>query len=786
LTGLPYIPSKTTNRPLPLSRFLPPPHEGVASTWLKHHFPDSDRKEKNRMVLVPFGADPYLVVEIARAGYQVVVTENNPILRFMIEMIANPPSIDECKNAIADLSASFRGDDRLEPLIRSFYSTHCVKCGFELQVDAFLWDRGATSPYAKLYTCQNCGDSGEKLVQPFDVELSTQFLSSGLHRARALERVTSLNDSDRHFAEEALDAYLPRAIYILFTLINKLDSLQEHKRILSALFLTVFDQATSLWSYPTQRSRPRIISIPTHFKENNIWTALENSIEQWATVETVEHIPVSTWPVLPPEEGGVCLFEGRVKDFLLEFASDPSHDDQQLNQGTDFIAVISALPRPNQAFWTLSVLWAGWLWGKNEASHFKSILRRRRFDWSWHSTALHSAFSAIRAIISVPVPILTLVSEIETGFMISATLAGLAAGYDLKSIALREETENAQLQWIIPVSTDLPIDKKEDSSNAHMISRIREENQKMIIERGEPVSYLHMVSYAFTGKSLIKSELADSVRTPAETYPIISSIISQAFQTDPQLVHIGGSEHSLESGKWWLETGVQSSQDHENYQNLKPLSLADRVEMCIVKYLIERPDPSYFEIDYHVCTNYPGLLTPERSIIQACIHSYAVEENPGSDDWSLRDEDHPANRRENLHEMFSLAENLGNRIGYQVKKAEPDPNFFLPPIHWVDNQQNLRYVFYFQASALVSKTLIIDVYPPDKCILVFPGSRSGLLDQKISNDFRLVNAIQEGWRFLKFRHLRYLANNEAITKENFESLLAMDTITQTDAQIPML
>ena len=42
-------------------------------------------------VLDPFGFSPRLALEAARAGYRVLVTVNNPITRFLLEMSARPP-----------------------------------------------------------------------------------------------------------------------------------------------------------------------------------------------------------------------------------------------------------------------------------------------------------------------------------------------------------------------------------------------------------------------------------------------------------------------------------------------------------------------------------------------------------------------------------------------------------------------------------------------------------------------------------------------------------------------
>ncbi len=107
---------------------------------------------------------------------------------------------------------------------------------------------------------------------------------TALHRARALERVAAPDDPDRSHAEEALECYLPRAVYALITIINKLDSLSlspERRRALLALVLTACDEGCALWAHPAERPRPKQLTLPSRFLEKNVWQALERGVELW-------------------------------------------------------------------------------------------------------------------------------------------------------------------------------------------------------------------------------------------------------------------------------------------------------------------------------------------------------------------------------------------------------------------------------------------------------------------------------------------------------------------------
>ena len=236
-------------------------------------------------ILDPFGTSPRLAVEAARAGYKILITAHNPIARFLIEMASNPPNQEELKSALAVLAASYKAGERMEPYIRSLYNTQCSRCGHIVSADAFLWEHGDPAPYMRIYTCPNCGDSGEHPSTSYDAELVSQFSSGGLHKARALERVVATNDQDRIHVEQALSVYIPRALYALVPIINTIEGLnisplsQKH---LSALLLYAFDQGNAMWRTPRSKERRRQLTIPRHFCENNIWLALEEGIELWS------------------------------------------------------------------------------------------------------------------------------------------------------------------------------------------------------------------------------------------------------------------------------------------------------------------------------------------------------------------------------------------------------------------------------------------------------------------------------------------------------------------------
>ncbi|NJN79887.1 MAG: hypothetical protein HC797_05105 [Anaerolineales bacterium] len=141
------------------------------------------------------------------------------------------------------------------------------------------------------------------------------------------------------------------------------------------------------------------------------------------------------------------------------------------------------MPRPNQAFWTLSALWAGWLWGKDEVEPYKIALRRRRYDWAWNATALFAIFNHLNDLLPDGVPMFGILPEPEPAFLTSAMTAAFSAGFDLQSIALRTGHDPVQVVW-----------QSAKKPNAEKIKQdaIKSSLQKFLSGRGEPASYFHV------------------------------------------------------------------------------------------------------------------------------------------------------------------------------------------------------------------------------------------------------------------------------------------------------
>jgi hypothetical protein len=111
------------------------------------------------------------------------------------------------------------------------------------------------------------------------------------------------------------------------------------------------------------------------------------------------------------------------------------------------------------------------------------------------------------------------------------------------------------------------------------------------------------------------------------------------------------------------------------------------------------------------------------------------------------------------------------------------------PVSWIDDNGNTAYIFYITVSALLGKILLSDHSTANKQankIIAIPGSRAGLVRYKIQQDRRLNHwIIENGWEFVKFRHLRRLSSVGGLNRNNIKEQFSLDPLENTDPQLAL-
>jgi hypothetical protein len=262
---------------------------------------------------------------------------------------------------------------------------------------------------------------------------------------------------------------------------------------------------------------------------------------------------------------------------------------------------------------------------------------------------------------------------------------------------------------------------------------------------------------------------------------LAQNAFQQAFSYRAGFSRYGGSEHSLDVGQWWLKEPDQHND----------IPLADRVEMALVRTLQKRGSLTLDELDAALCAIFPGLFTPNLELVATCLESYGEPEDPSSLAWRLRPPDTPKARRADLVAMQDVLSHLGQSLGFVTSLAgssasdSPTPAG-LTPLVWQDADSEVNYAFYILASAVFGKIVTTPQYSPHKSLIVYPGSRAGLLMFKLHNDPRLNQAVEAGWRFVKFRLVRRLAEDPRLNRANLDAQLDQDPFNNKDPQMQLL
>jgi hypothetical protein len=728
------------SHPLPLGRFLPPVDEGVITQVIKRYVPEGG------LIFDPFGASPMVALESAREGYPVIVAANNPINRFILQKTLQPFSQGRLQAALAQIAAIPKDDSRMEIVLLDLYRSECNRCGQVVIVEYFVWDKELGGPTHKVYTCDHCAFTGEASATEEDWNRAADYSRKGLQHAIALEQVAPSGDTYRQHAEAALGVYPGRAIYALVTLLNKVNQGNYDDITLSAiraLLISTFDAGNAMWSYPEGRPRPRQLIASARFKENNLWRALERAVDIWAL--SSDEIAVAEW------RAGDRIIPGQVT-----IAACAAREVAETLGKGQIAALISVPPRPNQAYWSLSALWTAWLWGREAASSIKVALRRRRYDWTWHAGALRTVLSGIVEYLEEETPGVIYIPEAEPGFLEAAFTGFDASGFALNGRAFRAGEEQAFLQWSFPASEPPAWD--ENIGRQLVNQTIRES----VIGVGEPVPYaiLHAGAWSVLAKErMIASAMQSEKRQALQR---MNDWIEEELGTSAQWEHLTKGVE-IESGSYWFAHPTPSEDP-----------LFDRVERMVLGLLRTVYTVGEVELDGRVCEAFPGISTPDRRLVLACLHSYAQRRGDGL--WTLRPEDYEEARMADCDEVIELLGKLGRTLGYSVPSDEP--------LRWITMEGSTAFTF--RVSEMASWGW--EHMDPDESNLtmVIPGGRSALVAEKARRDPRVREWMHTPGRVIKFRHVRRLASESNLTLGNLAERIAIDPPERQDPQMPLL
>lgn len=745
MKDLPYLYGEAAIRTPPLGSYLPAIQTGLVGRWLDSHLSSSD------WILCPFGTSPQAALEAAQAGFRVLMPIHNPILRFLLKKMAAPPSAEDLNSALVKLASSYKGDQRLKPHLLSLYETDCPLCGRKTSAAAFIWDKSSREPVRKICRCTECGEETGGEITEADLKQALAFSDHSPTHARALTRVTSPADPIRIQVENALASYPPRSVYALFTALNRVTGFslpaQERSHLEILLLHAFYLCSQTLESADFDQAAGE--TGQGHFREENVWYAMEDALARWT--REGKSIPVTDWPETPPEGGGVAIFPGRVKELTPQLIGFPI-------QG-----LVMVYPRPTPAFWSLSALWSGWLWGQEASAPLRGILSSREMDWPWMTRACQVTLQDLSEVLPDQIPALGILPGIGKGSLLAWMSGSLAAGLAFRSLALDPDLRQGQSCWTLnPPPPEAALD-----FNHRAV--IREAGLETLREAGEPTHTLTL--YGAGLASLARAGYPGDPESPladaGEYFPRLE------LDFEENIAYRQGFLHFADIESWW----------HQELDLASP-TLSDQVEIRLVRSLLENngsaPESRLFQGVYDA---FPGPVTPRSGLIEACLRSYAELVSSQPRTWALKTNDQPSNRVQDLKEMEEIISSIGRGLGFQASLAEAREN--LSYVVWEDSGKRIAS-FYLSASGLLSKIAAAGGKDPQQGWIILPGSRAGLIHYKMRQNPVLAEVIDKKWRLIKYRHLRLLQEQGGLTRANYQERFCLDPFTSDSPQLPLI
>jgi hypothetical protein len=733
-----FVPGYALPAPTFLGRFLPPLAEGIAARYVERY------SEPGDLIFDPFGQSPQVAFEALRLKRRVVVAGYNPISRLALSLVLHPPAEAELRSALTRLADIPKDGGRLENYLKALYRTSCAACGADVAADEVEWAEG--EPVSKTYTCERCHHLAQREpASEADRGWAKPYSAYGLDYLYLLDRVAPAADPARANAEEALAVYPPRTQVAIAAVLTRFDSLaadRDIRRRLAALIVAALETTCVL-----AQERPRALTaLPRRYVEKNFWLALEQATGLLGGAAAIG--ASVALPDLLAGSPGIHVSNEAARELATRLPAGGC------------ALVIAALPRPAQAFWTLSALWSAWLWGRASAATLHGMLLRRRYDWDWHAHALERVFVHSK-------PVLPqhsggrwvgLMPEAEPGFVAAALAAGATARFTLAGAALRADTAEAQFLWTMGDDAVAPVAAPPPSTAVEAARRAAE---AALHSRAEPVRWptLHFGAWQALAQHGLLAASDDPVTSMHRRLDPVFRDVQHFRRLEAE------AKDDLSTGLWFLPEGAAPAE----------LPLSDRVEEGVRRQLLSGQPASTQAVMSAACAEFAGLLTPDQSLVRACLQSYAREVE--RDVWQLRPEDAASARALELDAILAQLRVLAVRHAFDVVDTNPQA--------WREGGETV-YLFAVTTTAALSARWLGPQLHARRRFLVLPGGRAELAAFKLRRDPRLKAAMQRhDWVILKFRQVRQMAANTLLTRATLEPAFYADPLDEEVTQLKL-
>lgn len=391
----------------------------------------NDLEKKN--LFDPIGNQPFLLADLADSGARIISAPVNPIDKLILDCMFDPPSQEFGSNLLSKFFNFHIGEQRLDQHIRSLYHSSCAICGRLVEVNFYIRNGPTGELVGKSFNC-GCGFSGIQDATDQDQDLDAQWRrSDGLYRSRITRLFTGAREISERDVMDAMLVYSPRSLYSLDLILQKITStipLQEQKYYQLALVF-IADSVSGLWNISNNSELPKLIYQPKRMIEFNVWTAIQESanllreIAKFKNRSALSSIPETSFTA------GISVV--KKTDLKIE----------QLNKNTSLVAVI---PRPNQAYWSLSALWSRWFLDLPTDEAFLRSISRKKIDWDWFYEASTALLHRLSNFASDSVPLNFILTEKEPDYVSSFMFAMNNENYRLEDYSILNQSNTLVLK----------------------------------------------------------------------------------------------------------------------------------------------------------------------------------------------------------------------------------------------------------------------------------------------------------------------------------------------------
>jgi hypothetical protein len=730
-----------------LSRLRWPIPPGVARVYAEAYTDPGDE------ILIPYCQGAPVVRDVLAAERRPLALNFDPVMVLVAETAFHAPAARDMDAAVARLGDVLKQGVPLRRYLEDLYATTCPACLRPAVADHFVWDREQDAPVAKFLQCPACKWDGRTAVDEDDRARLAEIPARGMHYHYVLDRVGAQlpEDVKRARLEPLLQLYSPRNLYALAELTIRVESLIHEaglRRALDVVLLDCLDHCSSMTPISTRPTRRRGLSRPGRFLERNVWYAFEEAVTRFQSsnrapirglAETLEAYHDS------PEEYVGLVGTGLVRD--LSRVLPP--------RGVRLI--LTSPPPLNSAVWMLSYLWGAWLLGAIAVAPLRPLLRQRTPDPRWYARVMAGSFRNLAPLLRDDGHLVLILSDQRPALLEALLLAGSRARLGVAAVVQRGADYRLDLAPAIPQAAA--------HSPAALDEQIRQVTAQVAVEairsRGEPSGWrtLHAV---ILGSLAEKGLLVRALGAEGEGISPLDLVAEQvkAGLEDPRLVSLPASNGG--DDLWWLAnpSGTETP-------------LCDRVERIAEQILRETNMVTEAEFVQAVYAQLPGVSTPEAELVAVCMRALSRETASGA--WRLRPEDLPGARQAESQSIVEGLLSLGDRLGFETAHW--------PPFEaaWFEGKE-VRAVFAVRRRAAVGETLALGKQLGGaRPYMVIPGGRAALVSYKLAhNPLWKGVADEEGWRFIKYRHVRQLMAQPDVDQYALQTIVGLDPIVEKE------